>query len=205
MRAMFQIPRLPPPTVASPEMFSDDFKDFLQCCLKIDADQRMTAVQLLKHKWVRTHKGREEIVGLIDLYHENQHMGTESLNQVGSISGPAEDTIARSVDQASLNENYSTVQSGYGDMDGYQDMGTMVQTGTSNFSSGTMMHNGGYDFSDSTIVAGGQTPAYDGGFCSDTCVPTKAQAPAPGGASSCPTFVRDIDEKEEAASQRKKA
>ncbi|CAB3239895.1 unnamed protein product [Arctia plantaginis] len=49
MRALFQIPRNPPPTLAHPEMFSSQLSDFIADCLVKDMNQRSFARELLEH------------------------------------------------------------------------------------------------------------------------------------------------------------
>ncbi|KAI8438390.1 hypothetical protein MSG28_010933 [Choristoneura fumiferana] len=49
MRALFQIPRNPPPTLAHPELFSSQLADFIAECLVKDMNQRPFARELLEH------------------------------------------------------------------------------------------------------------------------------------------------------------
>ncbi|XP_022821739.1 myosin-IIIb-like isoform X2 [Spodoptera litura] len=49
MRALFQIPRNPPPSLAHPEMFSPQLVDFIADCLIKDMNQRPFARELLEH------------------------------------------------------------------------------------------------------------------------------------------------------------
>ncbi|XP_049784574.1 myosin-IIIb-like [Schistocerca cancellata] len=49
MRALFQIPRIPPPSLARPEEYSQQFSDFLSECLVKDLEQRPFARELLEH------------------------------------------------------------------------------------------------------------------------------------------------------------
>ncbi|KAM9198437.1 serine/threonine-protein kinase 3 isoform 2-T2 [Trichechus inunguis] len=48
MRAIFMIPTNPPPTFRKPELWSDDFTDFVKKCLVKNPEQRATATQLLQ-------------------------------------------------------------------------------------------------------------------------------------------------------------
>uniref|UniRef100_A0AC11E443 Serine/threonine kinase 3 n=2 Tax=Caprinae TaxID=9963 RepID=A0AC11E443_SHEEP len=48
MRAIFMIPTNPPPTFRKPELWSDDFTDFVKKCLVKSPEQRATATQLLQ-------------------------------------------------------------------------------------------------------------------------------------------------------------
>lgn len=49
MRALFQIPRNPPPTLSHPELFSSQLTDFISECLVKDMNQRPFARELLEH------------------------------------------------------------------------------------------------------------------------------------------------------------
>ncbi|KAM3967535.1 myosin-IIIb [Aphomia sociella] len=49
MRALFQIPRNPPPSLTHPEMFSPQLGDFIADCLIKDMNQRPFARELLEH------------------------------------------------------------------------------------------------------------------------------------------------------------
>ncbi|GLH16633.1 Myosin-VIIa [Gryllus bimaculatus] len=49
MRALFQIPRIPPPGLARPEDYSPELSDFISECLVKDLEQRPFARELLEH------------------------------------------------------------------------------------------------------------------------------------------------------------
>lgn len=49
MRALFQIPRNPPPQLAQPELHSAELLDFVRQCLVKDLEQRPFSRQLLRH------------------------------------------------------------------------------------------------------------------------------------------------------------
>nr|XP_026486396.1 myosin-IIIb-like isoform X3 [Vanessa tameamea] len=49
MRALFQIPRNPPPTLSHPELFTPQLADFISECLVKDMNQRPFARELLEH------------------------------------------------------------------------------------------------------------------------------------------------------------
>ncbi|CAG4979112.1 unnamed protein product [Parnassius apollo] len=53
MRALFQIPRNPPPSLTHPEMFSPQLTDFISECLIKDMIQRPFARELLEHPLLR--------------------------------------------------------------------------------------------------------------------------------------------------------
>ncbi|KAM5211974.1 serine/threonine-protein kinase 3 isoform 1-T1 [Hipposideros larvatus] len=56
MRAIFMIPTNPPPTFRKPELWSDDFTDFVKKCLVKNPEQRATATQLLQHPFIKNAK-----------------------------------------------------------------------------------------------------------------------------------------------------
>uniref|UniRef100_A0A8C1K4N5 non-specific serine/threonine protein kinase n=1 Tax=Cyprinus carpio TaxID=7962 RepID=A0A8C1K4N5_CYPCA len=77
MRALFKIPRNPPPTLHQPELWSNDFNDFICKCLIKDFELRPSVFDLLQHVFIRQIVGREktlqkQLMELIDL---NQQMG----------------------------------------------------------------------------------------------------------------------------------
>eukprot|EP00759_Apiculatamorpha_spiralis_P004112 PhF_6_TR12323/c0_g1_i1/m.19578/K04411/STK4, MST1; serine/threonine kinase 4 len=52
LRAMFAIPRNPPPTLKSPELWSPEFSDFLEQSLAVNMNRRATSRQMLEHPFV---------------------------------------------------------------------------------------------------------------------------------------------------------
>lgn len=62
MRALFQIPRNPPPKLKNPAEWSDDFNDFLSVCLVKDYEKRPLMSDLMNHKFIaQVPKHPEEI------------------------------------------------------------------------------------------------------------------------------------------------
>ncbi|XP_073686537.1 myosin-IIIa isoform X2 [Garra rufa] len=77
MRALFKIPRNPPPTLHQPELWSNDFNDFICKCLIKDFELRPNVFDLLQHVFIKQIVGREktlqkQLMELIDL---NQQIG----------------------------------------------------------------------------------------------------------------------------------
>eukprot|EP00013_Stygamoeba_regulata_P009852 CAMPEP_0177669790 /NCGR_PEP_ID=MMETSP0447-20121125/23674_1 /TAXON_ID=0 /ORGANISM="Stygamoeba regulata, Strain BSH-02190019" /LENGTH=608 /DNA_ID=CAMNT_0019176771 /DNA_START=146 /DNA_END=1969 /DNA_ORIENTATION=- len=70
MRAMYQIPFKPPPTLRTPGDFSPEFNDFIARCLTKDADQRPDALTLLKHPFVAGKQGPSLMLSMIARYQE---------------------------------------------------------------------------------------------------------------------------------------
>ncbi|XP_041670586.1 myosin-IIIa isoform X2 [Cheilinus undulatus] len=77
MRALFKIPRNPPPTLHQPELWSDDFNDFICKCLIKDFELRPNVLDLLQHVFIKQIVGREKILQkqLIELIDLNQQIG----------------------------------------------------------------------------------------------------------------------------------
>ncbi|MBN3279941.1 STK3 kinase, partial [Polyodon spathula] len=50
------IPTNPPPTFRKPELWSDEFTDFVKKCLVKNPEQRATATQLLQHQFIKNAK-----------------------------------------------------------------------------------------------------------------------------------------------------
>ncbi|XP_070709056.1 myosin-IIIa [Pempheris klunzingeri] len=77
MRALFKIPRNPPPTLHQPELWSDHFNDFICKCLIKDFELRPNVLDLLQHVFIKQIDGREKILQkqLIELIDLNQQIG----------------------------------------------------------------------------------------------------------------------------------
>ncbi|KAK2859682.1 hypothetical protein Q5P01_004302 [Channa striata] len=77
MRALFKIPRNPPPTLHQPELWSDNFNDFICQCLIKDFELRPNVLDLLQHVFIKQTVGREKILQkqLIELIDLNQQIG----------------------------------------------------------------------------------------------------------------------------------
>uniref|UniRef100_A0A8C3GCI0 non-specific serine/threonine protein kinase n=1 Tax=Cyclopterus lumpus TaxID=8103 RepID=A0A8C3GCI0_CYCLU len=77
MRALFKIPRNPPPTLHQPELWSADFNDFICKCLIKDFELRPNVLDLLRHVFIKQKVGREKILRkqLMELIDLNQQIG----------------------------------------------------------------------------------------------------------------------------------
>ncbi|POM62701.1 STE/STE20/MST protein Kinase [Phytophthora palmivora] len=90
MRVLIQIPRNPPPQVAHPEKWSAAFLDFLRFCLRKDPAERPTAVECMKHEFIR----REEHVERVFATGEKDEMTALSTSK---IEQELEDEIAEEI------------------------------------------------------------------------------------------------------------
>uniref|UniRef100_A0A7S4IMD9 Protein kinase domain-containing protein n=1 Tax=Vannella robusta TaxID=1487602 RepID=A0A7S4IMD9_9EUKA len=66
MRAIFLIPTRDPPTLTEQSEWSDDFNDFLACCLVKDPEERWSADELLKHPFIKKARGPGFLQPLVD-------------------------------------------------------------------------------------------------------------------------------------------
>jgi serine/threonine protein kinase len=53
LRALYLIATNGTPEIQHPERLSDDFRDFLACCLEMDVEKRRDADQLLRHPFLK--------------------------------------------------------------------------------------------------------------------------------------------------------
>uniref|UniRef100_A0A2D4K6P8 Uncharacterized protein n=1 Tax=Micrurus paraensis TaxID=1970185 RepID=A0A2D4K6P8_9SAUR len=74
MRAIFMIPTNPPPTFRKPELWSDEFTDFVKKCLVKNPEQRATATHLLQHPFI---KNARQVSILRDLITEAMEIKTK--------------------------------------------------------------------------------------------------------------------------------
>uniref|UniRef100_G3WLT4 non-specific serine/threonine protein kinase n=1 Tax=Sarcophilus harrisii TaxID=9305 RepID=G3WLT4_SARHA len=59
MRALFKIPRSPPPTLRQPELWTAEFNDFINKCLTKDYEKRPTVSDLLQHEFITQIEGKD--------------------------------------------------------------------------------------------------------------------------------------------------
>ncbi|XP_032205552.1 myosin-IIIa isoform X4 [Mustela erminea] len=62
MRALFKIPRNPPPKLRQPEIWSAEFNDFISKCLTKDYEKRPTVSDLLQHKFITQIEGKDVVL-----------------------------------------------------------------------------------------------------------------------------------------------
>ncbi|XP_065587651.1 myosin-IIIa isoform X2 [Cyrtonyx montezumae] len=77
MRALFKIPRNPPPTLQQPELWSSEFNDFINKCLTKDYEKRPTVSSLLQHAFIKQIEGKENVLQrqLMEFIDVHQQMG----------------------------------------------------------------------------------------------------------------------------------
>ncbi|XP_056193150.1 myosin-IIIa isoform X4 [Falco biarmicus] len=77
MRALFKIPRNPPPTLQQPELWSPEFNDFINKCLTKDYEKRPTVSSLLQHDFIKQIEGKENMLQrqLMEFIDVHQQMG----------------------------------------------------------------------------------------------------------------------------------
>ncbi|OAF71340.1 hypothetical protein A3Q56_00919 [Intoshia linei] len=72
MKVLMSIPKNPPPQLES--KFSKSFRDFVDCCLKKDPNQRSTTKELLKHSFIKKAKKVAVLIDKIQTY--QQHLNS---------------------------------------------------------------------------------------------------------------------------------
>uniref|UniRef100_A0A8B9JUG1 non-specific serine/threonine protein kinase n=1 Tax=Astyanax mexicanus TaxID=7994 RepID=A0A8B9JUG1_ASTMX len=126
--AIFMIPTNPPPTFRKPELWSDDFTDFVKKCLVKNPEQRATATQLLQHPFITSAKPvsilRDLITEAMDMKAKRQQEQQRELEE--------EDENSEEVEV----DSHTMVKSGS------ESAGTMRATGTMSDGAQTMIEHG---------------------------------------------------------------
>lgn len=82
MRALFQIPRNPPPSLSRPDAFSPELSDFISDCLVKDFEQRPFSKDLLKHPFLSIGTNQvERIQAELSVEIQRQRVNGRSLRQ----------------------------------------------------------------------------------------------------------------------------
>mmetsp|Transcript_41511 Transcript_41511/g.83195 ORF Transcript_41511/g.83195 Transcript_41511/m.83195 type:complete len:505 (-) Transcript_41511:385-1899(-) len=71
MRVLLLIPKADPPTLSG-EQWSPGFRDFVSQCLQMDARQRPSAKELLRHRWIRAARKGQTLISLVERYERVQ-------------------------------------------------------------------------------------------------------------------------------------
>lgn len=77
MRVLFLIPKNTPPTIDS-KKYSKPFKEFVDSCLNKDPNDRPTAKELLKSKYIKSAKKTSYLIELIERYQRWKAQGNDS-------------------------------------------------------------------------------------------------------------------------------
>uniref|UniRef100_A0A8C1CPU5 Serine/threonine-protein kinase 3 n=3 Tax=Cyprinus carpio TaxID=7962 RepID=A0A8C1CPU5_CYPCA len=129
MRAIFMIPTNPPPTFRKPELWSDEFTDFVKKCLVKNPEQRATATQLLQHPFITNAKPvgilRDLITEAMDMKVKRQQEQQRELEEDDENS-----------DEEVEVDSHTMVKSGS------ENAGTMRATGTMSDGAQTMIEHG---------------------------------------------------------------
>ncbi|XP_010148317.1 PREDICTED: serine/threonine-protein kinase 4, partial [Eurypyga helias] len=152
MRAIFMIPTNPPPTFRKPELWSDNFTDFVKQCLVKSPEQRATATQLLQHPFVKSAKGvsilRDLINEAMDIKLKRQEAQQRELDQEDEENSEEDETDSGTMVRASGDETgtiraVNTMSDGANTMIEHDDtlesqLGTMVINTEEEEEEGTM-------------------------------------------------------------------
>ncbi|KFR06701.1 Serine/threonine-protein kinase 4, partial [Nipponia nippon] len=107
-QAIFMIPTNPPPTFRKPELWSDNFTDFVKQCLVKSPEQRATATQLLQHPFVKSAKGvsilRDLINEAMDIKLKRQEAQQRELDQDDEENSEEDETDSGTMVRASGDE-----------------------------------------------------------------------------------------------------
>uniref|UniRef100_A0A8P4GP58 non-specific serine/threonine protein kinase n=1 Tax=Dicentrarchus labrax TaxID=13489 RepID=A0A8P4GP58_DICLA len=126
--AIFMIPTNPPPTFRKPELWSDDFTDFVKKCLVKNPEQRATATQLLQHPFISQAK---PVTILRDLITEAMEMKAKRQQEQ-----------QRELEEEDDNSEETEVDSHTMVKSGSEGAGTMRATSTMSDGAQTMIEHG---------------------------------------------------------------
>ncbi|XP_062870722.1 serine/threonine-protein kinase 3 [Trichomycterus rosablanca] len=168
MRAIFMIPTNPPPTFRKPELWSDDFTDFVKKCLVKNPEQRATATQLLQHPFITSAK---PVSILRDLITEAMEMKVKRQQEQQRELEEEDDNSEEEVEV----DSHTMVKSGS------ESAGTMRATGTMSDGAQTMIEHGSTMLESDlgTMVINSDEEDEDEDVGSMRRNPTAQQAPRP--------------------------
>uniref|UniRef100_A0A674NYL8 non-specific serine/threonine protein kinase n=1 Tax=Takifugu rubripes TaxID=31033 RepID=A0A674NYL8_TAKRU len=126
--AIFMIPTNPPPTFRKPELWSDEFTDFVKKCLVKNPEQRATATQLLQHPFISQAK---PVTILRDLITEAMEMKAKRQQEQ-----------QRELEEEEDNSEETEVDSHTMVKSGSEGAGTMRATSTMSDGAQTMIEHG---------------------------------------------------------------
>jgi len=105
MRVLFLIPKNPPPQLEG--NFSKAFKEFVAMCLNKDANERPTAKDLLKHRFIKTAKKTSCLVELIERRERWQGQENSDSESESTTKG-----TERSSEEGGADWDFGTVKKG---------------------------------------------------------------------------------------------
>ncbi|KAF6737954.1 Serine/threonine-protein kinase 3 [Oryzias melastigma] len=137
MRAIFMIPTNPPPTFRKPELWSDEFTDFVKKCLVKNPEQRATATQLLQHPFINQAKPvtilRDLITEAMEMKAKKQQeqqreLGCRDHATTGTMSDGAQTMIEHG---STILDDLGTMVINTDDKEEPEDLGSMRRNPTS--------------------------------------------------------------------------
>jgi serine/threonine protein kinase len=119
MRALYMIPRNPPPTLQQPKRWSAAMVSFIAACLIKDPETRPTCATLMRHSvfsGVNPRKGQAQVLEMLERYRSTKPPDSimdrgedEDGLPVNDVGGDADDTLGRDNTTQSLHSLASTV------------------------------------------------------------------------------------------------
>jgi len=88
VRAMFMVPRKPPPQLTDPKKWSREFQNFISACLTKEGDKRPKAADLLKHPFIVGSKGPDALKDLISLAAKNKNKKKKKVSKEQGYKPP---------------------------------------------------------------------------------------------------------------------
>ncbi|XP_030635869.1 serine/threonine-protein kinase 4-like [Chanos chanos] len=185
MRAIFMIPTNPPPTFKNPDMWSEQFRDFVTQCLVKNPENRATATQLLQHPFIKNAKScgilRALITDAMEIKLKKQE-AQQREQDVEDDDNSDEDEVDQGTMVRAGGSDTGTIRAA-GSL-GNTPMGTMIERdGTIQSQLGTMVINSDDEDEDAGTMK----------RCQDTMQPAK------------PSFLEYFEQKEKEANSHGRA
>lgn len=114
MRAIMMIPTNPPPTFSNPQLFSQNFVDFLSHCLQKNPADRYSATKLLQHKFVeKAPTGSEVLLNVINECQEiRKHKKAKNQKTMNEHQATPSETVRmvnKKMDELNLQDHNKTM------------------------------------------------------------------------------------------------
>lgn len=109
MRVLFLIPKNNPPELVGSE-YHKNFKEFVSLCLNKDPEDRPTAHELMKHKFIKTAKKTSCLIELIEKYKrwKIKDANNDASSSSGDEDNKEEVTISRTFYQILTIQSYQS-------------------------------------------------------------------------------------------------